>query len=65
MKKIKELFGMAWSTPVVRTVLQAGLGAGLSVLVVAGTDLTADVFKLAIAAAVAGVLAKLQQVSRG
>lgn len=65
MKKISRLFGMAWSTPVVRTVVQAAVGAGLAILVAAGTDFSGDVFKLAFAASIAGALAKLQEMVRG
>lgn len=65
MRKISELFGMAFASPAVRTVAQAAAGAGLAVLVAAGTNIDNGVVKLAFASAVAGALAKLQEKVRG
>lgn len=61
MDKLKKLVGMAWATPVVRTAVQAGAGAGLAVLAASGADvLDPSVVRLAVGAAVAALVAKLQ-----
>jgi hypothetical protein len=66
MKTFKHVVGMAWATPVVRTSIQAGIGAGLAVLAAAGTGvLSSGVARLAVGSAVAAVVAKLQEASRG
>lgn len=66
MNTIKRILGMAWATPAIRTAVQSALGAGLAVLVAAGADvLDAGVIKLAIGAAAAALVAKLQASARG
>jgi len=64
--KIKHLIGMAYATPVVRTAVQAAVGAGLAVLAAAGVGvLDAGVIKAAVGAAAAAAVAKLQAAARG
>lgn len=58
MKTIKRLFGMAWATPVVRTGVQAVVGAVLASFVADGN------VKLALSAGLAAGLAKLQAAVR-
>lgn len=62
MTKIRHLLGMAWSTPIIRTAVQAAsvvvVGAGLGWV-------DPEVWKLAGLAAGAAVFAKLQELSRG
>lgn len=62
MTKIKHFFGMAWTSPIIRTGVQA------AAVVLAGAGMgwvDPDVWKLAGLAAGAAVFAKLQAVSRG
>lgn len=65
MSKIKQLFGMAYATPAVRTIFQAAAAAGLVVLVNAGVEINSDTLRSALAFALAGGLAKLQELVRG
>lgn len=62
MKKINQILGMAWATPVVRTAVQAGL----AVVVASGLDFVdVEVWKTAVLSAGAAGLAALQAASRG
>ena len=63
MSQIKRVLGMAWATPVIRTAVQAGLGAALAVLSSAAV-LDSSAAKAAFAAAVAAAVAKLQASAR-
>lgn len=62
MNQIKRAIGMTWSTPVVRTAVQAGL----AIVVASGTGfIDAAVWKTAALAAGAALFAKLQASARG
>lgn len=61
MNNTKKIIGMGWTTPVVRTFLQAAL----PVLVAAGTDwVSLDLWKLAALSGGSAVLAYLQAKAR-
>ncbi len=60
--KLRDLIGGAWANPVGRTAIQAGL----AVVVASGVGFTdVAVWKSAVLATGAALLAKLQAVSRG
>lgn len=62
MSKVRQILGMAFASPAVRTAVQSGL----AIVVAAGTDfIDIQLWKAAALAAGASLLAELQKLSRG